>query len=115
MFRRLIILVHALLLICAALPAAAQLLGDAVQAQPELMMAGADLATDSDADDEAAPGVEPKAGDDALEAPELFAQWQASELASMSAARPAGLSMAPAPAPYLKGPQRPPKAQARNA
>jgi len=110
MFRCIVIFVHALLLLCAALPAAAQVPGDA--AQPELMVACADLANEADAADTGDTGIEPETGDDALEAPELFAQWQPSRLASMPAACPAGLSMAPAPAPYLKGPQRPPKAQA---
>ncbi|MEJ6002405.1 hypothetical protein [Paucibacter soli] len=98
--RCIVILVHALLL-CAAVPAAAQVLGDS--AQPELLVACPDLADD---------GQEAASGDDALEAPELFAQWRPSGLAAMPAACPAGLSMAPAPAPYLEGPQRPPKAQA---
>jgi len=106
MFRCIVIFVHALLLLCAALPAAAQALHEAGNDQPVLMVACADLA------DEAQAAV---TGDDALEAPELFAQWLPSRLASMPAARPAGLSMAPAPAPYLKGPQRPPKARALSA
>jgi len=118
MLRCILILVHALLLICAALPAAALVPGHAAKAQPELMVACVDLAAEADAADTAdapAPGIEPETGDDALEAPELFAQWQPSKLASMPAARPAGRSMAPAPAPYLKGPQRPPKALALTA
>lgn len=98
---------YALMLACAALPASSQVLADVSGHQVAMSI-------DAAADDEQNPSAptELQQADGPLEVPELFDGTRAACPTDVTVAGPPSLAATMAPPPFLKGLQRPPRAQA---
>jgi hypothetical protein len=109
MSRWFVTFLYALMLACAAMPASSQVLAD-VSGHP-VVLSVADEATTDDPQNPSAP-AEHQQADGALEAPELFDGTRTARLSDLAVAGPRCGAATLTPAPFLKGPQRPPRAQA---